>query len=428
MPVTLEEYDEVERRASALMGLISAATAELVELLADVLDRDVWHGFGIKSPEHWAAVRFGVSAAHASRLVAAAQGLRELPKTRAAFAAGEITEDHVAAIVCAGVTSVHDVQVVGLAQVATVSQLRKGLSFLPKPPAEVEAEPEQAPAPEPDPVERPSVSFGFRDDGMWGIHGRLLPEDGELVQKALFAARDAEFRARYGDKIDPTERDDVSWTDALIRLAHGALDGLDPDTKAGRPPGDRYQVIIHLDPDTGAAQYHLGPSVDRLSRRQICCDAMIRISTVAADGSVNLGHRGRVVDPKLRMVVERRDGGCAVPGCTATHWLTIHHLWHWEDGGPTDTWNLITLCPAHHRAIHRSEYRIEGNPDHPETLQFIDARGSPIGLRPPTPPGQPSADAAATLGITPPRYQPRSGERADWNYMVWREHPKIGAG
>jgi hypothetical protein len=385
----------------------------------------VWHGYGIKSPEHWAAVRFGVSAAHASRLVAAAQGLRELPKTRAAFAAGEITEDHVAAIVRAGVTPVHDVQVVGLAQVATVSQLRKGLSFLPKPPAEPEPEPEQPPA-EPAPVERPYVSFGFRDDGMWAIHGRLLPEDGELVQKALFAARDAEFQARYGKDVDPTERDDVSWTDALIRLAHGALDGLDPSTRAGRPPGDRYQVIIHMDATTGDAHYHLGPSLDRLSRRQICCDCMIRTWTAGVDGNVNLARRKHVVSSRLRTVVEHRDGGCTVPGCTATHWLTIHHLWHWEDGGPTDTWNLITLCPAHHRAIHHGEYRIQGNPDHPDTLQFIDARGSPIGLRPPTPPGQPAADAAATLGITPPRYQTRSGERADWNYMIWREHPTAG--
>jgi len=419
MPVGIAEVMAIEARASRLMGLVSAATAELVDLLADVLDGNAWHGYGIKSPEHWTALRFGVSASHASRLVAAAQGLQ-------AFGAGEITEDHVAAIVRAWVTGLHDAEVAGLAKVATVPQLRKGLSFLPTAPAE--PEPGSAPpAAEPEPAERTYVGFGVRDDGMWAINGRLHPEDGELVQKALFAARDAEFRNRYGDEIDPSERDDVSWTDALVRMAHRALDELDPETNAGRPPGDRYQVMIHLDPDTGAAHYHLGASLDRSSRRQICCDAMIRISTVAADGSVNLGRRARVVDPKLRMVVERRDGGCAVPGCTATHWLTIHHLWHWEDGGPTDSGNLITLCPAHHRAIHRGEYRIEGNPDQPDTLAFVDARGSPIGLRPPRPPGQAPVDAAATLEITPPRYQPRSGERADWNYFAWREHPKRGA-
>src|SRR6266508_6644831 len=78
MAVGVAELMAFESRASSLTGLISAATAELVELLADALERDVWHGYGIKSPEHWASVRFGVSAAHASRLVAAAGGLREL--------------------------------------------------------------------------------------------------------------------------------------------------------------------------------------------------------------------------------------------------------------------------------------------------------------------------------------------------------------
>ncbi len=102
-------------------------------------------------------------------------------------------------------------------------------------------------------------------------------------------------------------------------------------------------------------------------------------------------------------VVERRDGGCAVPGCTATHWLTIHHLWHWEDGGPTDTWNLITLCPAHHRAIHRGEYTIAGNPDHPDTLTFIDARGSPIGRHhPPNPPPTPPRRSGSSRRATKP--------------------------
>ncbi len=423
MPVTLEEYDVVERRASDLMGVISAATAELVDVLADALDRKVWHGYGIKSPEHWASVRFGVSASHASRLVAAARELRDLPKIRAAFAAGEITEDHVAVIIRAGVTEFHDGEVASLAQVATVPQLRKGLSFLPKPPAEPEAEPAAGPERAPEPVVRPYVSFGVRDDGMWAINGRLRPEDGELVQKALFAGRDAEFRARYGKDADPSERDDVSWSDALIRMAHGALDGLDPSTKAGRPPGDRYQVIIHMDGTTGEAEYHLGAGLDRLSRRQICCDCMIRTWTVGADGNVNLARRKHVVSSRLRTVVEHRDGGCAVPGCSATHWLTVHHLWHWEDGGPTDTWNLITLCPAHHRAIHSGEYRIDGNPDRPDTLGFIDARGRPIGLSPPTPPGQSPADAAQALGINPPRYKTRSGERADWNNLIWRPHP-----
>ena len=28
---------------------------------------------------------------------------------------------------------------------------------------------------------------------------------------------------------------------------------------------------------------------------------------------------------------------CVVPGCGATRGLHAHHIWHWEDGGPTDS-------------------------------------------------------------------------------------------
>ena len=72
-----------------------------------------------------------------------------------------------------------------------------------------------------------------------------------------------------------------------------------------------------------------------------------------------------------------RDQGCAVPGCTQTHILEVHHIIHWEDGGPTDTWNLICLCPHHHRLHHRGELGITGNADD-GTVVFTDRNGTPL--------------------------------------------------
>ncbi len=39
---------------------------------------------------------------------------------------------------------------------------------------------------------------------------------------------------------------------------------------------------------------------------------------------------------------------------------------HWEDGGPTDTANLVALCGFHHRLHHRGGLGIAGRWVHPD--------------------------------------------------------------
>jgi hypothetical protein len=106
---------------------------------------------------------------------------------------------------------------------------------------------------------------------------------------------------------------------------------------------------------------------------------------------LSVGRSQHLVPLRTRREVLRRDGGCRVPGCTAVHHLEIHHIIHWTDHGPTDTWNLVALCPHHHRLHHQGRLGITGNADHPHGLVFTDARGDPI--RPsgasPRPPDRP---------------------------------------
>ena len=112
----------------------------------------------------------------------------------------------------------------------------------------------------------------------------------------------------------------------------------------------------------------------------------------------------RTVDDKMRAYLEQRDGGCVVTGCDQKRWLHAHHLVHWEDGGPTELWNLVLLCPYHHRLHHRGVITIAGPADH---LSVTDSDGqelSPASLaRPPTTP-----PPAVKLCRGP------LGERADW--------------
>lgn len=42
---------------------------------------------------------------------------------------------------------------------------------------------------------------------------------------------------------------------------------------------------------------------------------------------------------------------CRHKNCGATENLEVHHIIGRGAGGPDEEWNLITLCPKHHREI-----------------------------------------------------------------------------
>ena len=121
------------------------------------------------------------------------------------------------------------------------------------------------------------------------------------------------------------------------------------------------------------------------------------------------------VPERTQVAVEDRDGGCRVPGCDRSRWLQVHHLVHWEDGGPTDTANLVALCSKHHRLHHRGGLGIEGDADDPSGLVFTDSRGRRLtGVGRPAPPGQ--------LKITGHWTHP-SGEPFDLHWLYFNEPP-----
>ena len=92
-------WDWADERLSELMGTINAATAELVSVVARVIETGAWGGAGVRSPEHWVAWRAGVSPNRAAALVGAARRLSELPRVATAFAEGRLSEDAVRLVV-----------------------------------------------------------------------------------------------------------------------------------------------------------------------------------------------------------------------------------------------------------------------------------------------------------------------------------------
>jgi hypothetical protein len=413
----------LEDRVADVVGLLNVVTAELVVVIGEVIRTGAWEGFGIRSPEHWVVWRCGVSPGRARRLVRMARALDALPATKGLFRAGSLGEDQTTLIV-RHTDAEHDEQVAGLAPSLTVPQLRRVLPSVPR----NEPDPDRTADGEvgqPAGRCRRSVRFAHGDDGMWWCSVRLPADQGALVQKALEVGRDREFQLRHpgregaDDSRDPS---DVSWADGLLRLAHAGLDRLDVATTAGRPPGERTQVVLHLDAAREVPpRLHLGPVLPQDIATYLSCDASVRYLLLRYGQPVAVGRRERTVNPRLRTIIEHRDGGCRVPGCDQVRWLHIHHLRHWMDGGRTDPDNLFALCPAHHRMVHLGQLSIEGDPAQRDGLTFADDLGRRLEpARPRRPmPGSPTADVARDMKLPAPEWQHPPGEPLDTRWITW---------
>jgi hypothetical protein len=382
----------LERELAAAAGAMHLASARLVDVLARVLAEGSWVQDGVRSPEHYVMWQCGVSRARAEGLVALAARRTDLPATAARFDAGELSEDHAASI-ARRCPSSHDVVVAEQAPRLTHPQLGRALRLLPPivdPPAADAPAADAPPAPE-----RRDMGF-FHDDAGW-LHGRFVlpPDEGAIVEQALTRHRQIAF----DDAGNGTE--EVTWADALVGMANASLEA-DPGS-----PRDRYVVNIHVDADSDApTRIGLGPLLPTDLARLSTCDCNVRTFLREKGRIVAKGRTSRVVDPTLRAIIEGRDGGCMHPLCTAHRRLDIHHLWHWEDGGPTEPHNLLALCRRHHRALHRGEFTIEGDPEQRRSLVFRSRAGWVIEPRPPCP----------TVAVPPPP----SGWSRPWGGPVRR--------
>ena len=248
---------------------------------------------------------------------------------------------------------------------------------------------------------------------------------GVLLESALDEARDAEFARRSDAGADGGAFSIVSDVDGLIELAQRSL-----DTVAVPARRNRYRVNLHLERD-GRLATDCGVEIPEPIARFLTCDGHIDPVIVESGLPVSVGRSQRTIPDRTRRIVLHRDGHCCqIPGCTATRGLDLHHIIHWSRLGPTDTWNLITLCSRHHRMHHKHRLGISGNADDPNTLVFTDVRGRPVrasGANP-APPGGPPRPIHG-------RYEHPLGERLDRRWVTFvdpaiparlrRQHPDI---
>jgi hypothetical protein len=154
--------------------------------------------------------------------------------------------------------------------------------------------------------------------------------------------------------------------DALALVAETALHhGIDPGT-----PGERYQVVVHVDAAVladadapGQSVVEAGAYVPAETSQRLACDASRVVMRHDADGGITeVGSRTRTIPPALRRALEHRDQGCRFPGC-GRRFGQGHHIRHWAHGGPTTLSNLTMLCRRHHRAVHEEGFQVERQAD-----------------------------------------------------------------
>ena len=295
----------------------------------------------------------------------------ELPQLMGLFAAGGLTEDAMR-IIAAKVPAERDREVARWHR-AVAHPAAAGLVVLARR-ADAKAE-RGTRAPEPERLTR----FGYRDDGWWELHSLLPADEGALAQKALEAAREAEFDDRKGDRDD---RAPVGWSDALGRLAVPGWTAwirrwpeASPAVSASRPSSTSCQ----LDNGDPMAHLHLGPALPDGLRRYLLCDAKVR-AAIERDGQlVGISPLMPTVDVRLRHQIEERDRGCRFPGCGQT--ALDPRAPHRAPRRPRPRRcprNLCVLCPFHHRLHHQGAYRIDGDPSRPDGLRFTDKHAQPI--------------------------------------------------
>jgi hypothetical protein len=230
------------------------------------------------------------------------------------------------------------------------------------------------------------VRYHWDDDGMLVLHARLPAEQGALVLQALAAAA-MELKGEPAvDSSAEESRARISPPATLVRTPFPADTcfaarradalGLMSETllakgAEGLSPGERHQVVVHVDAAVladgrcdGRAEVENGPALALETVRRLLCDGSVVPIADDADGNpLRIGRKTRAIPPALRRALQSRDGGCRFPGCTNRRWVDGHHIEHWADGGATEIANLVLLCGVHHRLVHEGGFGIEHDPN-----------------------------------------------------------------
>ena len=289
------ELDRLGDEIAELSAHLDAATAHLLDLIREYDARGGWNN-GFRSCAAWLSWRVGFAPGAAREHVRVARALGTLPRLAHALARGELSYAKVRELTRVATPETEErLLAVGRAGTAEhVERIVRGWRRVDRKAEAREAARQHAGR---------ALHVYPDEDGTVRIRGRLAPEVGALLMQALAAAREAVYPKNVPAGTcapgvsQETPTMEQQQADALAFLAEAALHhGIDPGA-----PGERYQVVVHVDAAVLADADQAGQSVleDGLrvpagTSQRLACDASRVVMRHDADGRLlEVGARTR---------------------------------------------------------------------------------------------------------------------------------------
>jgi hypothetical protein len=317
--ISTADLDRLGDEIAELSVHLDAASARLLHLIREFDTHAGWNN-GFRSCAEWLSWRVGLDLGAAREKVRVARAIATLPQLAQALARGELSYAKVRALTRVATPETEErLLAIGRAGTAEhVERIVRGWRRMDR-----KAERDEA--------TRQHTSRALHvypdEDGTVTMRGRLSPEAGALLLKALTAAREALYQRERAGSAEAQPADVSAETptmaqqqaDALQLLAETALHhGIDPGT-----PAEHYQVVVHVDatvledPDQpGQSVVEDGARVSSETSQRLGCDASRVVMEHDEDGNIiDIGAKTRTIPPTLRRALLHRDRSCRFPGC-----------------------------------------------------------------------------------------------------------------
>ena len=360
----LDALEKLEEEIVILAAHLHAGEHRFLTLVAEYDRLRGWELGGHRSCAHWLVFRTGFDLGACRERVRAARALVKLPEIGASMSRGELSFSAVRALTRVA-TAENEADLLELARGCTAAQLERVVRGFKLGSRQDEADREK------ERFESRTFSVFPDEEGMYVVKGRLTPEVGALLMRAVEAAGDALHHEKGPKSVSAeTSFQDAAHrrADALGLVAERALAaGFGESAPVSGTKAERYQVLLHVDAETlsedgsglGQSELEDGTRVSAETSRRLSCDASVVEIGHGRDGSVaDVGRKTRTISPAVRRALEVRDRGCRFPGC-GLRFTDAHHIKHWADGGETRLDNLLLLCGHHHRLLHEEGWKIE---------------------------------------------------------------------
>jgi Domain of unknown function (DUF222)/HNH endonuclease len=353
-----------------------SAQLKLLTALAEADDRKLWRRDGCRDMASWVSGRLGISNWSARRWIVAAHALPSLPLISAALADGTLCLDKVLDL-CRFATEDTEQRLISWAQRVSAATVRTRADKATRTDKDAVVAAEQA----------RFVRWWWLDDGYrMGLEGHFPAAQGAVIASALERAAELIPQlppevAGLGDEPQVAELKEQKLADALWALCSKQI--------AGDQEPDRAAVVVHTEISSvlgqgQEAELEQGPVLHQDVCRRLSCDSRLRfVLTDKGGNALGIGRSSRDVPRWLRRQLWYRDRGCTFPGCGGRAFVQAHHIWAWEEGGPTDYDNLVLVCLFHHKLVHEFSWSVALNGDRAEWFRADGSRYDP-GPDPPS--------------------------------------------